>query len=168
MILCMKIVVLEHVYMYITQMWYKMMYIHDTLTVILFISISLTVKIHISPQPCCWQVCSWLHYEFDQSLRRFVWLVQMMLEIVASWLCFYNSVEVFTIGVSMSGWAETIGMEWAWRLAGGGDGIIMYITAQKPEIHNLNLSSHNLQCDELLTYTFNKYLTKVFGDKIYN
>ena len=34
----------------------------------------------------------------------------------------------------------------------------MYITAQIPEINNLNLLSHNLKRDELLTYTLNKYV----------
>ena len=34
----------------------------------------------------------------------------------------------------------------------------MYITAQIPEIYNRNLLSHNLKRDELLTYTFSKYL----------
>jgi len=36
----------------------------------------------------------------------------------------------------------------------------MYITAQKQEIHNLNLLSHNLKRDELLTYTLNKYVAR--------
>ena len=34
----------------------------------------------------------------------------------------------------------------------------MYINAQIPEINNLNLLSHNLKHDELLTYTLNKYV----------
>jgi len=39
----------------------------------------------------------------------------------------------------------------------------MYINAQIPEINNLNLLSQNLKRDELLIYTLNKYV-----DKIYN
>jgi len=34
----------------------------------------------------------------------------------------------------------------------------MYITTQKQEINNLSLLSHSLKCDELLTYTLNKYV----------
>ena len=34
----------------------------------------------------------------------------------------------------------------------------MYITAEKQEINNVNLLSHNLKRDELLMYTLNKYL----------
>ena len=34
----------------------------------------------------------------------------------------------------------------------------MYITAQKQEINYLNLISHNLKLNELLTYTLNKYV----------
>jgi len=34
----------------------------------------------------------------------------------------------------------------------------MFITAQIPEINNLNLLSHNLKYDELLTYTLNNYV----------
>ena len=34
----------------------------------------------------------------------------------------------------------------------------MYISAQLPDINNLNLLSHNLKRDELLTYTLNKYV----------
>ena len=41
----------------------------------------------------------------------------------------------------------------------------MYLTAQIPEINNLNLLSHILKHDELLTYTLNKNMP---SDKIYN
>ena len=34
----------------------------------------------------------------------------------------------------------------------------MYITAQIQEINNLSLLSHNLEGDELLTYTLTKYV----------
>ena len=36
--------------------------------------------------------------------------------------------------------------------------IIMYITAQIPEINNHKLLSHNLKHDQLLTCTLNKYV----------